>query len=71
MSAPPSEIVLTKGLGLFTGYKMLLNQMEQCHTNMKTCSDFDIILNDTCKYQIQNTDVYNIQCLHAGFNGSI
>lgn len=37
---------------------------------MKMYSDFDIILNDTCKYQIQNTALCNIHCLHVGLNGS-
>lgn len=40
------------------------------HFKMKMYSNFDITLNDTCKYQIQNTEVYKVHCLHAGLNGS-
>lgn len=38
--------------------------------NMKMYSNFNIALNDTCKYQIQNTEVYNVLCLLASLNGS-
>lgn len=38
--------------------------------NIKMYSNFDITLNDIYKYQIQNTEVYNVHCLHAGLNGS-
>lgn len=35
---------------------------------MKMYSDFDTILNDTGEHQIQDTEVSNKHCSHAGFN---